>query len=184
MNPTIVVAILGLVGTLGGALGGVLITQWRSDARERASWERETQRERERWGREDEARTFEERRDAYIAFYAALDQTLARINLQFHPPPHELTPFPQGWDYSMYATLQRVEIYGSESLVAAARHAVEVISAWGGNVRPDPDDPDGVLHDENLSYEAGGSQMTWIAAVRTELGVPKGVVPERHYLEF
>jgi hypothetical protein len=184
VNPTIVVAILGLVGTIGGALGGVLITQWRSDARERAAWERETQRERERWGREDEARTFEERRDAYIAFYDILNQTLGRINLQFHPPPHEPTPFPQGWDYPMFATLHRVEIYGSESLVAAAKHAVEVIAAWGNSVHPDPDEPGAIVHDEELSYEAGGSQMTWIAAVRTELGVPKGVVPARHYSDL
>lgn len=56
------VAGLGLLGTIVGALGGVVITQRRSDEREQAAWDREMQRE--RWSREDEARTFEQRREA------------------------------------------------------------------------------------------------------------------------
>ncbi|MBM4722856.1 hypothetical protein GS439_09075 [Rhodococcus hoagii] len=52
----LVVAGLGLIGTVVGAISGVLITQRRSDKREDASWEREWDRERAGWEREDEAR--------------------------------------------------------------------------------------------------------------------------------
>jgi hypothetical protein len=58
---------LGFVGTLGGALGGVVITQRSAEKRERENRTDELGREHARWAREDEARTFEQRRDAYIA---------------------------------------------------------------------------------------------------------------------
>jgi hypothetical protein len=45
----LVVAILGLIGTVNGAIAGHRITQRRSDARDRAA------RKRERWAREDAA---------------------------------------------------------------------------------------------------------------------------------
>jgi hypothetical protein len=58
----VVVAGLAVVGTLAG----VLVTQRWSDRREASAWTRERQREQERWAREDEARTFEHRRQAYL----------------------------------------------------------------------------------------------------------------------
>lgn len=54
----LVVAALGFVGTLGGTLGGVLITQ-RSAERELENRANDAERERARWAREDESRTFE-----------------------------------------------------------------------------------------------------------------------------
>lgn len=45
----LVVAALAVLGTLGG----VYVTQRRSDRREAIAWIREPQRERERWARED-----------------------------------------------------------------------------------------------------------------------------------
>jgi hypothetical protein len=67
-----VVAGLGVLGAIVGTLAGVLVTQRRSDRRERASWERERVRERELWVRDDTLRTFEQRRDAYADFYSSL----------------------------------------------------------------------------------------------------------------
>jgi hypothetical protein len=51
----LVVAILGLIGTPGGAIAGVVSPSAASDARDRAAWKRE----RERWAREAAARTFD-----------------------------------------------------------------------------------------------------------------------------
>jgi hypothetical protein len=55
-----------------GTLAGVLVTQRWSDRREAITWARERQREQERWAREDEARTFEHRREVYLDFYVAV----------------------------------------------------------------------------------------------------------------
>ena|SRR5215831_15482935 len=64
-----------------GTLGGVLITQRWADRREDKTWrrerEREREREQERWAREDEARTFGHRREAYADFYESV-KALAR----------------------------------------------------------------------------------------------------------
>src|SRR3954454_22785344 len=68
----LVIAGIGVISTLAGSLGGVLITQRRSDRRDDKIWQRERQREQGRWAREDRARTFEHRRDAYVDFYAHL----------------------------------------------------------------------------------------------------------------
>jgi hypothetical protein len=83
-------------------------------------------------------------------------------------------PLPQGWGGPLYYNLQRVEIYGSESIVALAQRAFEVTEVWGGTLRQSRDDPKRDIHDEDLSYEADGSPTTFIAAVRNELRVPKG----------
>jgi hypothetical protein len=64
----LIVAAFGIAGTLGG----VWLTQRRADRREDLNWTRELERERERWAREDAARTFEDRRTAYLDFYNAM----------------------------------------------------------------------------------------------------------------
>jgi hypothetical protein len=65
------VALIGVLGTVIGAIIGSLITQRRADRRERETWERQSERERALWVREDAARTFEQRRTAYVDFYQA-----------------------------------------------------------------------------------------------------------------
>jgi len=171
----LVVAALGFIGTLGGALGGVVITQRSADKREQESRADQFKQERERWAREDEARTFEQRRDAYIAFYEALGQTLGIVNYFFHKGADlSKLPLQQGWNDFLLYHLQRVEIYGSESIVALAQRLYEITGVWGGTLHRSPDDPNRVTHDEDLSYEADGSHLTFIAAVRKELRVPEG----------
>lgn len=59
----LVVAAIGVTGTLVGGVTGGLVTQRWADRREDRAWTREHERERERWLREDEARTFEHRRE-------------------------------------------------------------------------------------------------------------------------
>jgi hypothetical protein len=77
----IVVAILGLIGTAGGTLMGVFITQRHSFRRENIArqHERERERERERWAREDFNRTFEQRRAVYAKFYESLNEMAGMV---------------------------------------------------------------------------------------------------------
>lgn len=64
----LVVAGIGLLGTIVGTTTGVIITQRPRTVGRR----RERAREREVWEREDVLRNFEARRDAYVSFYEAL----------------------------------------------------------------------------------------------------------------
>ena len=74
----LLIAALGVIGTVGGTVAGVVITQHRSDRREDVQWTRLREQERERWTREDVLRTFDQRRDSYIDFEEKLEST-ARI---------------------------------------------------------------------------------------------------------
>ncbi|KXX60281.1 hypothetical protein AZG88_38225 [Rhodococcus sp. LB1] len=64
----LVVAAIGLITTVTG----VVVTQILANRRERASWNRDLQREQVRWTREDQRLTFEQRRTAYVEFYESL----------------------------------------------------------------------------------------------------------------
>jgi hypothetical protein len=68
---------IAVAGTLGGGLGGVLLTQRWANRREDKTWQREREREQGRWAREDQARTFEHRREVFEDFYEAV-KALAR----------------------------------------------------------------------------------------------------------
>ena len=70
----LVVAALGFVSTLTG----VVVTQILANRRERASWNRDLQREQVRWTREDQRLTFEQRRTAYVEFYESLQRMMLR----------------------------------------------------------------------------------------------------------
>lgn len=67
----LVVAILGLIGTVSGAIAGVVITQRRSDARDRAA--RKCERANDGLAKMP-PRTVDLRREAYIKFYAAVER--------------------------------------------------------------------------------------------------------------
>ena len=64
----LLVAAMGLIGTVAGTVGGVLVTQLMANKREQANWTRELRREQTRWSREDQTMTFEHRRVAYVDF--------------------------------------------------------------------------------------------------------------------
>jgi hypothetical protein len=153
------VAAIGLVGAVGGTLGGVVLTQRRADAREVENRAAEARRERARWAREDELRTFEQRRDAYIAFFEA-DRDAVRLfnQCQYHRPSR---PLPAGWTGAMWVSLQRVEIYGSAATVAIAQRAFEIVTVW-----------ESFPQDEGIVIEADNAPWKFIEAVRAELGIP------------
>jgi hypothetical protein len=73
----LVVAGIGVAGTLTAGTAAAVMTRRWSDRREDHAWLRQREREHDQWAREDEARTFEHRRKAYIDFYVAV-KALAR----------------------------------------------------------------------------------------------------------
>jgi hypothetical protein len=62
---TLVIAGFGVSGTLAG----VIVTQRWADSRESQARELDRAREQERWAREDQVRTFDHQREAYIEFF-------------------------------------------------------------------------------------------------------------------
>lgn len=125
----LLVAALGVLGTLAGSLGGVLITQRRSDRREERASQRERDREADRWRREDQVRTFENRRSAYQELYEQLhldaraatnlanQQSVDDKSLELFMRDHPVT--------RLDVLLSRVEMYGTEVTAKAARTAIE-----------------------------------------------------------
>jgi hypothetical protein len=125
-----VVAVLGLLGTGGGAIAGVLITQHRSDQREKVTWHREREREHEHWAREDAARTFELRRTAYIELFEAVREQRVYLHASyatiFSESANKTHSLPHFAAEGMTA-MQKVRIYGSSAVVAVADETDELL---------------------------------------------------------
>lgn len=161
------VAALGLVGTVAGALGGVLITQRRSDRREALAWDRE----REHWEREDRLRTFEHRRDAYVAYYAACDaagRRFSRIGAGTEAAPvGRLTP---ELDQTVYPRLQEVRLYGTPQVRTVAERLWTLLFAWSGRVKPHDS---GSMERKDLDYVKAfvRTEIDLIRKIRMDLGV-------------
>lgn len=152
----LVVAMLGLIGTLSGALGGVIITQRRSDRRERASQLHALEREKARWAREDEARTFEQRRDAYAAIYEAVRDTNRSAG--------EWTAETKDTE-ALFRALKILEMYGTPRVVRAARQCWHTTIKRGNAVIARRGGPE-------YSVPAYQAQKRLVAEIRKELRIP------------
>lgn len=117
---------MGFVATIVG----VMITQRRSDRREDKNWQRERERERERWAREDAARTFELRRDAYVEFYESLREMI-RIVYDHGVGLSETDDLPPDWTSPTFRKLQHLELYASPDAASFAVAAYVSCREWG-----------------------------------------------------
>jgi hypothetical protein len=168
----LLVAGLSLLGTAGGAIGGVLITQRRADRREDTNWKRERERERALWSREDESRTFEHRREAYAEFFESLRKSMLFVD-EFgmgllSPEIPRGMEMQEDWLTDTFERLQHLEIYGSSRVAALAREAYNATSHWGSKSRY-----------EDLSREfvatrgaASVARDKLLTAIREELQIP------------
>lgn len=166
--PLLVTGGFGILGTLSG----VWLTQRASAKREAANWEREVEREKQRWMREDHARTFDERRKAYVAFYQQIEALEVHINQWIvwgdEQPQLRLQP---GWEQPLLSLLDVVRIYGSEAVYASAMRAFELMEVWHNLSGPR-------RNDENLGGQAGGAKVRLLAAIRRDLGVKADSDPD------
>jgi hypothetical protein len=161
---------MGLLGTVAAGVAGVLITQRRSDRREDNAWQRERRRERERWAREDEARTFEHRREAYVEFYESL-KTMARLaydhGFGFTGEP----ALPQDWHAATFQKLQRLSIYATPLVARAASAAYGAAWQWGHYAPYDNPDDD-VFHERQEAYDA--AEIEVLQSIRQDLSIGGG----------
>ena len=180
----LVVAILGLVGTAGGAISGVLITQRRSDRRENTAWQRERERERDRWTREDAARTFELRRQAYIEFHEAVQRQRGNLQVAYFVQMYEGSPEEQRKpsreiENEVTHALHKVRIYGSDVVVTAAlavkeqlQNTFKILEPKKGKPTAAVPDQDGTRLKHLRAIDAGEAEL--VRVIRVDLGVPIG----------
>jgi hypothetical protein len=175
---TLLVAILGLIGTAGGAITGVVITQQRSEDREKAAWHRERERERERWVREDAARTFDLRRDQYVAFYGAADRYFEALFDRYRALPIEDSKSlderrRQAWT-AMVGALETLSVYGSDAVLPLAVNVFSELSILTNKLGEDKD-----VEAEDLQqfWSEGRSKIQeLLSGIRTDLGIPDGQI--------
>lgn len=165
----LLIAGLGLAGTLGGTLGGVLLTQRRSDRREALAWTRQQERERELWEREDAARTFEHRREAYGAFYESLKAMARRAyDHGMGLAEDDEVELPEGWQTETFQLLQRLDLYATTTVRVRAGEAYSAVWRWGSQAKYGRDD--------DLFYEAQEAadyaENLLLVAIRSDLTVP------------
>lgn len=162
----LVVALLGVAGSVTGTVLGVLLTQRRSDRREDQRWTRERVREQDAWAREDAKRTFDQRRDSYIDF----SQHLRAAALAVHNAGYELGPALEfGWNLPLYESLLRLRVFASPRAADAAQHAYDAAWRWGdaaGSVRDDH------FHDNESKFDQ--AELDLLSVIRTDLGVDAG----------
>lgn len=167
------VAGLGLLGTITAGIAGVVITQRRSDRREDTVWARERERERQRWEREDQARTFEQRRQAYADFYESL-KTMAKRAYDHGFGFTDEPELPADWQWETFRRLQRLELYADQPVAQAAWAAYSAAWHWGMNTsHGDADDPK--FHDSEGTYDAAEAEL--LVAVRRSLSIPDAEKP-------
>src|SRR5690242_19999867 len=113
-----------------GTLGGSLVTQRWSDRRDDKTWQREREREQQRWVREDQARTFEHRREVFEEVYQAI-KALAHRAYE-HGYGFDDTPeLPFDWNADAWAKLNRLALYADRDLYGAADAAYNAAMSWG-----------------------------------------------------
>jgi len=164
----LVVAVIGVVGTVAAGVAGVLITQRRSDRREDKTWQRDREREREHWVREDQARTFEHRRESYVSFYESLNA----MALMAYEKGYGLSDEPElssDWNRAAFERLNRLRIYANPTVGKAATAAYDAAWRWGEQCRYDDlDDPK--FHDGYERYDE--AEFNLLIFIRVDLGVP------------
>lgn len=164
----LVVAGIGVAGTATAGILGGLITQGRSDRREARAWEREREREREKWAREDEARTSEHRRQAYVEFYESV-KALARTAYDHGYGFTEEAELPEGWQSDAFAKLAHLQFYADRPVASAASAAYSAAWSWGYYGKYDnPEDPD--FYERQEKYDQ--AEMELLLLMRKSLAIP------------
>jgi hypothetical protein len=142
----------------------------RADRREDKAWAREREREHALRTREDEARTFKHRREAYIDFYVAV-KALARTAYDHGYGLIDEEELPEGWQSDAFAKLHRLEFYADRELASAASKAYGAAWSWGVYGKyDDPDDPD--FYERQDKYD--DAVLVMLGLMRNRLSIPEG----------
>lgn len=170
----LIVAGIGVTGTLLAGLAGALIANRHAKAREALAWDRDRQREQERWGREDREdreRTFDARREALEDFHDALRaMTLRAYNHGMGLGDDPGDELPEGWQMETFHRLHRVQLYASPETARLASEAYSAAWRWGHLSRRGRDDE--AFYDSQDAYDT--ALGVFVTALRRDLRVAEG----------
>jgi len=166
----LVVAGIGVLGTLTAGIAGGLLAQRRASQRDDKAWAREREPERERWAREDQARTFEHRREVFEDFYQAV-KALAR-GAYDHGYGFDHTPeLPFDWHADAFAKLTCLGLYADRRVCSAASAAYNAACSWGQHTKyDDPDDPE--FYERQQRFDDAEYEL--LVLMRQALSIPEG----------
>jgi hypothetical protein len=165
----LVVAAIGVGGTLLGGLAGALLTNHFAVSREKISWNRERQREYERWDREDRERTFEARRTALEDFYQSLEDMILRVfNHGTGSGDRVAVELPENWQADTLRRLRAVDAYATRETARLARAAY--IATWNWGRRTIFGRADALFYDGQAAVES--AEAEFLSALQRELFVP------------
>jgi hypothetical protein len=161
----LLVAALGIAGTVTG----VVLTQRNANHRDDITWARERERERQAWEREDLARTFDDRRVAYVEFFIAV-KALAKMAYDRDCGLTEGAELPGDWDKDAAEKLRRLEFWADPMVTLAATDAYRAAWSWGTEGKYiDPDDPDSYDRED----EYGKAELRMTLLMRKSLLIPR-----------
>lgn len=168
----LLVAALGIIGTVAGTVAGVVLTQRQASRRDELVWSRERTRERERWAREDAERTFNHRRDVYEEFYETLrDMTLLIYNFGIGLSEESESNdghLPFDFQLQAFRKLQRLRLYALPATAQAAEHAYNSAWRWGDRTRFNQDSEQ--FYEDQNDFDNAEERLR--DAIRGDLSVP------------
>lgn len=154
----LVVAGIAVLGTLAG----VVFTQIWNSRQEERRWARENDRLRETQAREDQNRTYEHRRAAYVEFQQEFD----RLTGLLHSSQKPLAPWDSVFDElnNRWALIRVYGTYEADMLAFKCLNSLQLSAS-----HPERDDW------EEEVYSLGAE---YLAQIRKDLGVPERKPPE------
>ncbi len=185
MQPTwtvLVVAFLGVAGTLGAAVFTQIWSARREDRRWRQEqraddqrWQRQQQERRELWQREDHLRADQQRQDAYAQFLLAVAKWASAANSVLVDRP-EQTRTPGEEELARLAVLVEqaeaacvpLRVHGSEEVAEASDEVCRVMLSSMRTLTESPQDPSAL--DQTLADFRRTSELA-LARVRADLGI-------------
>jgi hypothetical protein len=121
------------------------------------------------WRREDEARTFEHRREVFEDFYQAV-KALARKAYCHGYGFTDGPELPDDWHEDAAAKLTRLGLYADRRVAAAASAAYGAAWSWGENTKyDDPDDP--AFYERQQRYD--DAELELLVLIREALSIPE-----------
>jgi hypothetical protein len=119
--------IIGLGGAFA-ALLGVFVNGWLTNNREEARWERERELQAQAWARDDAARSYEHRREAYVNF---VNQWRVHYDIAWR---YRTLGGPGEPDYDwmdpLYEAFVALQVFGARGVIAAAEATMKNLDGY------------------------------------------------------